>query len=271
MGLSPGWADLYSWEQDGNYVEFGTNGDGRYLVRSTADALHNILESDETDNSAYAYLEITGTTIRVLERGRGFSPWDPHKVVVHDGHQGPKEIGVNEEFLAWLTDPVQNGGGAVTDFGCYGANLLTWLTGGQRPLTVTAVLQQFKPDVYPQVDDEATILVEYPGAQGIIQASWNWPFNRKDMEVYGATGSVIAVDRATLRVRLPGDERERTEVLPERESPHDDPFATLAAVVRGQLKPEPHDLSSLENNLLVVEILDAAKESARTGRRVALP
>lgn len=193
------------------------------------------------------------------------------KVVVHDGHQGPKEIGVNEEFLAWLTDPVQNGGGAVTDFGCYGANLLTWLTGGQRPLAVTAVLQQFKPDVYPQVDDEATILVEYPGAQGIIQASWNWPFNRKDMEVYGATGSVIAVDRATLRVRLPGDERERTEVLPERESPHDDPFATLAAVVRGQLKPGPHDLSSLENNLLVVEILDAAKESARTGRRVALP
>jgi hypothetical protein len=85
MGLSPGWADLYSWEQDGNYVEFGMNGDGQYLVRSTADALHNILESDETDNSAYAYLEITGTTIKVLERGRGLSPWDPHKVVVHDG------------------------------------------------------------------------------------------------------------------------------------------------------------------------------------------
>ena len=121
------------------------------------------------------------------------------------------------------------------------------------------------------VDDEATLLVEYPGAQGIIQASWNWPFNRKDMEVYGATGSVIAVDRATLRLRLPGDECERTEILPERESPHDDPFATLAAVVRGQLKPEPHDLSSLENNLLVVEILDAARESARTGRRVTLP
>jgi hypothetical protein len=85
MGLSPGWADLYSWEQDGNYVEFGTNGDGRYVVRSTADALHNILESDETDNSAYAYVEITGTTIKVLERGRGLSPWDPRKVVVHDG------------------------------------------------------------------------------------------------------------------------------------------------------------------------------------------
>lgn len=193
------------------------------------------------------------------------------KVVVHDGHQGPREIGVNEEFLAWLTDPVQNGGGAVTDFGCYGANLITWLTAGQRPVAVTAVLQQFKPEVYPKVDDEATLLVEYPGAQGIIQASWNWPFNRKDMEVYGANGSVTSLDRSKLRLRLAGDEHERTETLSERESPHDDPFATLAAVVRGQIKPEPHDLSSLENNLLVVEILDAAKESARTGRRVVLP
>jgi hypothetical protein len=86
MGLSPGWADLYSWEQDGNYVEFGLlNGDGRYVVRSTADALNHVLESDESDNTAYAYLEITGTTITVLERGRGQSPWDGKKVVVHDG------------------------------------------------------------------------------------------------------------------------------------------------------------------------------------------
>src|SRR5690606_20904652 len=28
------------------------------------------------------------------------------KVVIHDGHQGPKEIGCSPEFLAWLTDPV---------------------------------------------------------------------------------------------------------------------------------------------------------------------
>ncbi len=85
MGLSPGWADLYSWEQDGNYVEFGTNGNGRYLVRSTADALNKVLESDEADNTSYAYIVITGTTITVLERGRGQSPWDPKRVVVRDG------------------------------------------------------------------------------------------------------------------------------------------------------------------------------------------
>jgi predicted dehydrogenase len=61
------------------------------------------------------------------------------KVVVHDGHQGPKEIGVNKEFLEWLTDPVLNGAGALTDFGCYGVNLTTWLMKGKRPISVTAV------------------------------------------------------------------------------------------------------------------------------------
>src|SRR5258708_2291966 len=82
---------------------------------------------------------------------------DIRKVVVRDGHQGPKEIGVPNEFFSWLTDPAKNGAGALYDFGCYGANLMTWLMDGQRPLTVTAVTQRIKPDIYPKVDDDATV------------------------------------------------------------------------------------------------------------------
>ena len=114
--------------------------------------------------------------------------------MVHDGHQGPKEIGVNKEFFDWLTDPIQNGGGALVDFGCYGANLMTYLMQGQQPISVTAVTQHFKPGIYPEVDDEATIIVSYPTAQCIIQASWNWPFGRKDLEVYGQIGYIITKD-----------------------------------------------------------------------------
>ena len=120
-----------------------------------------------------------------------------------DGHSGPKAINVQPEFLDWLSDPVRNGGGALFDFGCYGANLMTWMMDNQRPLAVTAVTQHFQPDVYPRVDDEATILLEYPKAQGIIQASWNWPFNRKDFEVYGDHGLAIATGGSGLRVALP--------------------------------------------------------------------
>jgi predicted dehydrogenase len=192
------------------------------------------------------------------------------KVVVHDGHRGPKEIGVEPEFLAWLSDPVRNGGGALTDFGCYGANLVTWLLQGEEPLAVTAVTQQVKPAVYPRVDDEATIVLAYPRAQAILQASWNWPVNRKDMEVYGDRGYVLAPDRATVLLR-------RGESSPEESRPpaalpaaRQDPFAFLAAVVRGELTVEPTDLSALANNVAVARILDAARESARTGRTVRL-
>lgn len=192
------------------------------------------------------------------------------RVIVNDGHEGPMEIGVNQEFLDWLTDPVLNGGGAVIDFGCYGANLMTWLMDGEKPISVTAELKQIKPDIYPKVDDEATILLEYPKAQGVIQASWNWPFSRKDMEVYGKTGYMVAKNSTSLLSRTESQKQEKAETLAKRTNPYNDPFAYLAAVVSGTIQVTAKDLSSLENNLVVVEILDAAKESAKKGKRIYL-
>lgn len=147
------------------------------------------------------------------------------KVVVHDGHKGPKEIGVEPEFLSWLTDPKLNGGGALFDFGCYGADLMTWLMDGQRPLTVTAVTQQIKPDIYPRVDDEATIVLTYPKAQAIIQASWNWPIDRKDMEVYGQTGQLITVKRDQIRMHRGGEDQEQQIAAKPVLAPYDDELA----------------------------------------------
>jgi predicted dehydrogenase len=191
---------------------------------------------------------------------------DIRKIVVHDGHRGPKEIGCSPEFLAWLTDPVLNGGGALNDFGCYGADLATWLMDGQQPTAVFAMTQHIKPDIYPKVEDEATIVVTYPKAQVIIQASWNWPFDRKDMEIYGKTGYVLVPHPDSLRVRtakMPGE----TEMTPPPVTgANADPLSYLAAVVRKEIKPS--GLSSLEVNMMVVEILDAAQKSARTGKRI---
>ena len=195
---------------------------------------------------------------------------DLRKIVVHDGHRGPKEIGCSQAFLDWLTDPVLNGGGALTDFGCYGADLITWLMEGQRPTSVVAVTQHIKPEVYPKVEDEATILLTYPHAQGIIQASWNWPFDRKDMEIYGRTGYVLIPQRDLLRVRKAGAEESELKLLPPpMPGPNTDEVAYLAAVVRGDVQPS--GLSSLDVNMIVTEILDAARESAQTGKRIDLP
>jgi glucose-fructose oxidoreductase len=194
---------------------------------------------------------------------------DLRRIVVHDGHEGPKEIGVQPEFLKWLQDPEQNGDGALYDFGCYGADLVTWLMHGESPVSVTAVTQTEKPDLYPRVADESTIILRYPKAQAVLMGSWNWPFARKDMEVYGATGYLITVGPDGLRIRTKGQPAESTSTAPPLTAPNDGSLHYLAAVLRGTLKPSG-DLTSLDTNVVVMQILDAARQSAREGRTIKL-
>jgi glucose-fructose oxidoreductase len=193
---------------------------------------------------------------------------DVRKIVAHDGHAGPKEIGVGPEFLGWLTDPKLNGGGALYDFGCYGVDFMTWLMGGERPLTVTAVTLQIKPDVYPKVDDDATIVLTYPKAVGIVEGSWNWPFGRSDVEVYGKAGEVKTLGKDALEVRKAGEKQAEKVEAKGLTPPMDDELSYLRAVVRGELKPEGP--GSLEVNVVVAEVLDAARESAKSGKTVKM-
>jgi predicted dehydrogenase len=193
---------------------------------------------------------------------------DLRKFVAHDGHRGPKEIGVGPDFLKWLTDPKLDGAGALYDFGCYGADLVTWLMDGQLPQSVTAITHQNKPDEYPNVDDEAIIVLMYPRAQAILQASWNWPFDRKDIEVYGQTGSVRTIRRDNVLVRREGEQKEVEQASKPLAAPYDDPIHYLRAVVLDKMKPEGP--SSLKINLVVMEILDRARESAASGKTIRL-
>lgn len=193
------------------------------------------------------------------------------KVVIHDGHQGPKEIGVTADFFSWLTDPIKNGGGSLIDFGCYGANLMTYLMKGEQPLSVTAITQQFKPGIYPKVEDEATIVVTYPTAQCIIQGSWNWPFARKDMEVYGETGYVISINGTDMRLRAQPDVAEHSRVVTAAEThTYTDPFSYLYDVLRNKITVPENGLYALKTNITAVHILDAARESAKTGKTIYL-
>jgi glucose-fructose oxidoreductase len=194
---------------------------------------------------------------------------DLRKVVVHDGHEGPKEINVEPEFLSWLTDPAQNGAGALFDFGCYGADLATVLMRGQAPVSVTAVTQTDKPEIYPGVDDDATIILRYAKTQAVLMPSWNWSFSRKDMEVYGSAGYAITVAADHLRVRYRGQDVESQLTAAPLQQPRRDSLHYLAAVLHGKIKPDG-DLSSLETNMVVMQILDAALRSAQTSKTISL-
>jgi predicted dehydrogenase len=190
------------------------------------------------------------------------------KMVVHDGHQGPKEIGCSKEFLSWLTDPVLNGAGPLNDFGCYGADLMTWLMHGQKPIAVTAIARHYKPEIYPKVEDDATIIVEYPGATGQIEASWSWPFGIKDLEVFGEKGYLHALDKENVVSRM-RENRKGAKVAPPLPAPINDHMAYLTAALRGQIAATD-DQSSLKYNMIVMEILDAAKRSIKEGKRIIL-
>ena len=165
---------------------------------------------------------------------------DLRKLVVHDGHEGPKEIGVGPEWLPWLTDPAQNGAGALFDFGCYGADLTTVLMHGAPPLSVTAVTQTDKPAIYPHVDDDATVILRYPRTQAVLMPSWNWTFARKDMELYGANGAITTVRPRPPAHPLPqpapapSPPIHRPVPPPERR----DSLSYLAAVLHRQVNPK---------------------------------
>jgi predicted dehydrogenase len=192
---------------------------------------------------------------------------DIRKIVFYKGHSGPKEIGCSPEFLNWLTDPNLNGGGALFDFGCYGANLTTWFLNNQKPLSVTAVTRQTKPAIYTKVDDDATIIITYPETQVIIMASWSWPYGKDSIEIYGTAGSIQTIDGRNAILRIDGKPEQKITANA-IESPYSDSLTYLAAVVNGGVKPQ--ETASLENNMIVTEILCAARRSAQSHSTIQL-
>ncbi len=186
--------------------------------------------------------------------------------------KGPKEIGVSKEFAAWLYDPAKNGGGAIIDFGCYGAEWALWLKG--RPSRVYARTLTIKANQHNAVDDDALIVLEYPDASAIIQASWDWPYDKGQVEVYGPKGSLLAT-QDKLFYRPPAAPSDKLMPLGKpvdlKPVPHEtsNPIAYFLDCIRNGKPIE--DPVSAKLNVGVVEVLDAAKESIRTGHPVEFP
>jgi scyllo-inositol 2-dehydrogenase (NADP+) len=194
------------------------------------------------------------------------------KIIVQYGHRGPKEIGVSKYFADWLYDPVKNGGGAIIDFGCYGAEWALWLKG--RPSRVYATALKLKTEQNNAVDDDATILLEYADATAILQPSWDWPYDKGQVEVFGPKGSLLATSDQLLyrpsgsSAKKAGLDGKPVELKPLAHETSN-PISYLVYCIQNDKPIEPPLTPDL--NVQVVEILDAAKESIRTGRAVELP
>lgn len=181
------------------------------------------------------------------------------------GHGGPGSEGARSKyFFKWLTDPVENGAGALMDFGCYNALWSLWYMG--KPLSVFAQVNHLRPDVFPKVEDNSTMILSYKDGVGLFEGSWDLPRSFQDLEVFGLQGSLYMKNGSVeIRKRREVENVPITPLPPERA----EPIAYMIHCIREKKAPE--GLVALDINLGVNEIIEAAKMSVKTGKAVALP
>jgi predicted dehydrogenase len=204
-----------------------------------------------------------------VEKGTIGKAWRLHGIV---GHGGPGSTGTGKYFFDWLTDPVKNGAGALVDFGCYNALWSLWYMG--RPESVFAEAIHLRPGTFPKVEDSAALMLKYPNGINVFEGSWDLPRSFQDLEIFGSTtaadGSLtrgsIYMTQQKVELRDGGGTRE----LPLAPFPAEraDPITFMVDAIRNNHAIT--GITALEINLGVVEIIEAAKESIRTGRAVPL-
>ena len=182
------------------------------------------------------------------------------------GHGGPVARGARSKFFfEWLTDPVKNGGGALIDFGCYNALWSLWFKG--RPQSVFAQFNHLQPERFPKVEDNSVMVLTYPDGISILEGSWDLSHSFKDLELFGRDGS-LSMTRQKVELRK-GRRGEPQEIeVPPLSRERGDPI--LYMIDRVENNKPVDNILALDINVGVVEILDAAKESARSGKPVAL-
>lgn len=244
-------------------------------MATTANDAREILRVAQADkvllmvNYVNNWFPSTQELYREVSAGR-IGPVD--KIIVQFGHQGPREIGTSKEFAAWLYDPVKNGGGALMDFGCYGAALAVWLEG--RPTTVFARALTLKTSQHNAVEDDTVILLEYRNATALDEASWDWPYTMERIKVFGLKGSLLGLPKGLLYQGF--------NIEPSLEHPDGLPVP-LPSLSLQESNPVVYYVDHIQRhkpigglvsgklNVEVNEILDAAKESLHTGKPVEMP
>ena len=214
-------------------------------------------------NYQMAWWETNQEIKRQADSGAVGSVWRLHGMVGHSGPRAPSSARGKITF-DWITDPVRNGGGALMDFGCYNAAWALWFKG--RPQSVFAQANYLRREIY-QVESNSTIMLTYADGVSILEGSWNFPHSFQDLKVFGMDGS-MHMTRAKVELRkgrsgVP-ETISPTPLSRERSNP------ILYLLDRIESGTALDNIVALDLNVGVIEILDAAKESIRTGRAVRL-
>ena len=167
-----------------------------------------------------------------------------------------------EKAMEWWHQ-AEAGGGALLDYCCYGACLASWYLDAP-PLTV----QGLKANLMSPgtADNNAALLLRYPAAIAIIEASWTiFHSGVANGPIIQGTHGTIVVDGPDILIY-----RERGATTPsqvEQGDPLPPGRATIAEEFLHHIETgEPlHPTLDLPLNLAVTSILDAGARSAETG------
>lgn len=202
------------------------------------------------------------------------------KVFYINGHTGPlgkgaKHRGVTEKAQE-MTDEErastwwyqkETGGGAFLDIGCYGCFFNEWARDNEKdkPLSVTAFAGNYGTPYMPVPDNMAGI-IEYTDSYGVIEGTWTMPQAALPTgPVYCCENGVLycTADREIKAMDIYGEEI----VLPQYEIlPHIANLPDHYAYCKKNGQPLLKTVT-LEYNLQVMAIIDAAMRSAASGKR----
>ncbi len=206
------------------------------------------------------------------------------EVHFYDGNRGPlwhgagkieHEPTTTEKDASWFYK-ASEGGGSLQDYLGYGTTLGTWFNGGQRPTEVTAMWDLTEKGPL-EVDEHSVTVARYRNGLSKFETRWGtfsdpWthqPQPKCGFVVNGCEGSISSYDyddHVTVQTReFPQGRRIEAPCLVR---PFSDPVAYFLDCLE---KNQPVDGPlGIAVSRIGQEIVDAAFESARTGRAVKL-
>jgi len=205
----------------------------------------------------------------LAQRGQVGTPFLVKQAQCHGGPYSP-----------WFWDVERAGGGVVLDMGCHSIHSICW-TFGAWPEAVTATMGRYAHAEKGLGEDHSTVILHFPGgAIGIAENSWAMPGGNDYLEVYGPKGRLVAnLERGPAISMYTAPDTETAADSASRSGwqypmyeeawqfgfPQELQHFVDVCAGRAELR------SSGEDGRRVLEIICAAYESARTGRRVELP
>lgn len=208
---------------------------------------------------------------QVVEEGGVGALHKVHHVEKYQGSTSP---------LYWDLD--LSGGWCAMQLGSHSLGIIRWMLGKPKAISVQAVMRQVLHKDRGPGEDDSIMIVEFDdGSIGVAENSWARSGGMDDrLEVYGTAGTIYAslYQEGSLRIMsepgyrysAPGRAPTQGWTWAVYDELHNNGFPQEIDHFIDCVKNDRAPQESGEDGMVVLEIISAAYESARLGRKVSL-